>query len=135
MNDRIAIVLGALLAATAVGLGAYGAHGLEKQILFLGYESDATKRLDWFETGAKYHMIHAVGMIVAGLVMERRPATWLLKAVPVLFLLGILLFSGSLYAMTLLSEDWSKLGAVVPIGGASYIAGWVCLAVGTGKKT
>jgi uncharacterized membrane protein YgdD (TMEM256/DUF423 family) len=133
LNSRPAIILGALLAAAAVGLGAYAAHGLEKQIVALGYEADLAKRLDWFETGVKYHLYHALGIIVIALVAERRTASRLLHVAPLMFVAGIVLFSGSLYAMTLVSASWSKLGAVVPLGGASFIAGWILLAVGVAK--
>jgi uncharacterized membrane protein YgdD (TMEM256/DUF423 family) len=127
------MMLGALLAAAAVGLGAYGAHGLEKQIVALGYEVDLGKRLGWFETGVKYHMYHALALVVAGLVAEKSAKSRLLLAAPILFLAGIFLFSGSLYAMTFLSSAWSKLGAITPLGGLAFIVGWVCLAVGSRK--
>lgn len=130
MNSRAAIIWGALLAATAVALGAYSAHGLEKKLVAIGYEAELGKRLEWFETGVKYHLYHAFGMIVIGLVAERREPSRLLNTVPAFFLAGMLLFSGSLYAMTCLSASWSKLGAVVPLGGVSFIAGWILLAVG-----
>jgi uncharacterized membrane protein YgdD (TMEM256/DUF423 family) len=133
VNSRTAIIWGAFLAATAVGLGAYGAHGLDKQLIALGYEAELGKRLDWFETGVKYHMYHALSMVVIGLVAERFAANRLAKIAPCLFLAGILLFSGSLYAMTLLSASWSKLGAVVPLGGVSFIVGWILLAVAAFK--
>lgn len=133
-SGRIAIVLGALFAAAAVGLGAYSAHGLKDQIVFLGYESDLAGRLDWFETGAKYHMYHALGLILVGLVAERRQASKLLSTAAALFVLGILLFSGSLYAMTLLASNWKWLGAITPLGGLSFILGWVLLAVGAWRN-
>ncbi len=120
---------GALLAAAAVALGAYGAHGLEKKLVAIGYEAELTKRLDWFETGVKYHLYHTLGMMLVALIAERRETVRLLKVVPALFFAGIVLFSGSLYAMTLLSASWSKLGAVVPLGGVSFIAGWILLAL------
>ncbi len=133
MNSRTAMMLGALLAAAAVGLGAYGAHGLEKQVVALGYEADLAKRIDWFETGVKYHMFHALALIVAGLLAERTARSGVLLAVPILFFAGIFLFSGSLYAMTFLSSTWSKLGAITPLGGLAFIVGWICLAVGVRK--
>lgn len=118
-----------MLAAAAVALGAYGAHGLEKKLVAIGYEAELTKRLDWFETGVKYHLYHTLGMMLVALIAERRETVRLLKVVPALFFAGIVLFSGSLYAMTLLSASWSKLGAVVPLGGVSFIAGWILLAL------
>jgi uncharacterized membrane protein YgdD (TMEM256/DUF423 family) len=129
-----AIFWGALLAAAAVGLGAYAAHGLEKQIVSLGYEADLAKRLAWFETGAKYQMYHAVALILTGVIAERRESRKILGLAGVLFVLGILFFSGSLYAMTLLGPNWKWLGAITPLGGLSFIVGWVSLAIGARGK-
>jgi uncharacterized membrane protein YgdD (TMEM256/DUF423 family) len=131
MYGRWAIIGGALLAATAVALGAYAAHGLEDQIVFLGFETDLAGRLDWFETGAEYHMVHALALILTGLVAERRQPSKVLGLAGALFVLGILLFSGSLYAMTLLAANWKWLGAITPFGGLSFILGWVLLAIGS----
>jgi uncharacterized membrane protein YgdD (TMEM256/DUF423 family) len=134
MNGRWAIFWGALLAAAAVGLGAYAAHGLEDQIVFLGHEADLAGRLDWFETAAKYHMYHALALILTGVIAERREAAKVLGFAGILFVLGILLFSGSLYAMTLLTSNWKWLGAITPLGGLSFILGWILLAVGARKS-
>lgn len=130
MGSHAAIFWGALLAGAAVALGAYGAHGLEDQLVDMGYEPDLAKRLDWFETGAKYQMYHALGLILAGVLAEHRESRRALKVVAALFVLGIVLFSGSLYAMTFLSSEWGKLGAITPLGGLAFISGWICLAVG-----
>lgn len=130
MGSRAAIFWGALLAGAAVALGAYAAHGLEDQIVGMGYEPDLAKRLGWFETGAKYQMYHALGLILVGVLAEHRESLRPLKVTAVLFVIGIVLFSGSLYAMTFLSSDWSKLGAITPLGGLAFIAGWICLALG-----
>ena len=121
MSSCHTLSLGALLAAAGVALGAYGAHGLEDRLIAMGFENELTKRLAWFDTGVRYQLYHALGLIVTARVCCSR---W----VAVAFLLGIVLFSGSLYAMTFLSEDWSKLGAVVPVGGLSFIVGWCLLA-------
>jgi uncharacterized membrane protein YgdD (TMEM256/DUF423 family) len=130
MNGSRAIILGALLAAAAVGLGAYAAHGLEKQIVRLGYEAELAKRVAWFETGAKYHMYHSIALILTGVIAERRESSKLFGLAGGLFVLGILLFSGSLYAMTLLASNWKWLGAITPLGGLSFILGWILLAIG-----
>ena len=131
MSSRAAIFWGALLAGAAVALGAYAAHGLGGRALSLGYEVDLAKRLAWFETGAKYQMYHALALILAGILAEQREQLRTLKVASVLFVVGIALFSGSLYAMTFLSSQWSKLGAVTPLGGLAFIAGWICLALGS----
>jgi uncharacterized membrane protein YgdD (TMEM256/DUF423 family) len=131
MSSRGAIVWGACLAALGVLLGAFGAHGLEDRLADLGYQSDLAKRLGWFETGVKYHLIHAMGMIVMGLVIERREIGKFLRLAPACLLTGIVLFSGSLYGMTILSDQWRMLGAITPLGGLAFIAGWLLLAAGS----
>jgi len=111
------IALGALNAAIAVAAGAFAAHGLRGKL-------DA-RALEVFETGARYHMYHAFAIIGAGLVaslgVSRGAATasWLFQA-------GIVLFSGSLYALALTGVK--TLGAVTPFGGLAFLAGWLWLA-------
>jgi uncharacterized membrane protein YgdD (TMEM256/DUF423 family) len=131
MFSRGAIRWGACLAALGVILGAFGAHGLEDRLVGFGYEADLGKRLDWFETAVKYHLIHAVGIVVAGLVIERREAGKLLLLAPPFLFAGIVLFSGSLYSMTALSDQFRWLGAITPLGGLSFIIGWLLLAAGS----
>ena len=127
--NRVLLPLGAFLAGLAVLLGAYGAHGLDKLLVGQGYESDLAKRLDWFETGVRYQMYHALGLLLAWVCWQPdRIRRLCLKSVGVLFVLGIGLFSGSLYGMTLLPENFRWLGAVTPLGGLSLIAGWGLLA-------
>ncbi len=128
MPNRVALFLGALLAAIAVGLGAYAAHGLEATLVGLKYEPDLAKRMDWFETGVRYHLYHAIGIICTVLVAEIAGTARLLRVAPILFLFGIVLFSGSLYVMALGPESWRWLGAIVPLGGIAMIAGWITVA-------
>ncbi len=131
--NRHTLILGALLAAAGVGLGAYAAHGLEDRLVALGHEAELPKRLAWFETGVKYHLYHALGLIVVASLPHSYGAhshRARSRGASIAFLLGILLFSGSLYAMTFLSADWKKLGAVVPLGGLSFILGWILVAYG-----
>ncbi|MEM8947559.1 MAG: DUF423 domain-containing protein [Planctomycetota bacterium] len=127
MSRRATLSVGALLAAAGVALGAFGAHGLEDRLLQLGYEAELQQRLDWFETGVKYHLFHALSLVVVTRLGKSRVPGFA-------FLLGILLFSGSLYAMTFLSADWKKLGAIVPLGGLSFIVGWIAVAVSTWRE-
>jgi len=127
MSSRLIILLGAIAAAAGVALGAFGAHGLEDRLIALGYEAELSKRMAWFETGVKYQLYHALGLIVVAKLPRSRWAS-------VAFLLGITLFCGSLYAMTFLSADWKKLGAVVPIGGLSFILGWIVVANGAWRN-
>lgn len=134
MPTRLILPLGALMAAAGVALGAYSAHGLEKHLESAGYAEEFTQRLDWFETGVQYHMYHAFGLLLVGVLASREGASMALRFAAVVFFLGIVLFSGSLYAMTLASADWRWLGAVVPLGGLSWIIGWVVVAYATWKQ-
>ena len=134
MPPRWIIPLAALLAATAVGLGAYSAHGLEKRLESLGYHADLDKRLDWFETGVRQHMVHALGLLVVGVFASREGDSAALHFAAVAFVVGIVLFSGSLYVMTLALAEWRWLGAVVPLGGVSLIIGWFVVAYAAWKR-
>jgi uncharacterized membrane protein YgdD (TMEM256/DUF423 family) len=111
----ILLAAGAINAALAVAAGAFGAHGLRERL--------APRALEIFETGARYHMYHALGMILCALVAtsSARTAGWILQA-------GIAVFSGSLYALAL--SDLKVLGAITPIGGLAFLVGWAWLAVG-----
>jgi uncharacterized membrane protein YgdD (TMEM256/DUF423 family) len=104
----------------AVALGAFGAHGLQAR---LAEAADAAKRLGWWQTAAQYHLMHALALGVVSLVVARVP---LARAAGGAFVLGTLLFSGSLYLMALGGPRW--LGAVTPLGGLSLLAGWAILA-------
>jgi uncharacterized membrane protein YgdD (TMEM256/DUF423 family) len=126
-------IVGALLAAAGVGLGAFGAHGLEDQLRRLGHESSLTKRAAWFDTAVRYHLYHALGMLAIAALAAGQPSAWHRTAAG-LFVLGILLFSGSLFVMTFASDAWRKLGMVTPLGGLAFILGWVLLAVAVWKK-
>lgn len=123
------IFLGAILAALAVALGAYQAHGLEG-ILSPVYGDDPElldRRMGNWGTAALYQMHHSIALILVGLVTLARPGKWL-AAAGWCFVVGILLFSGMLYVLAL--TDTRVLGAIVPIGGVSFILGWICLALG-----
>jgi uncharacterized membrane protein YgdD (TMEM256/DUF423 family) len=111
------IALGALNAAIAVGAGAFAAHGLRNKL-------DA-RALEVFETGARYQMYHAIAMVLAGMLATAaasrgaQTAGWIFQA-------GIVLFSGSLYALAL--SGIKGLGAVTPLGGVGFLVGWLWLA-------
>jgi len=111
------ILIGALSAALAVITGAFAAHGLRGHI-------DAAGLAIW-ETASRYQMVHALALVAVGLASERLRGR-ALAAAGVCFLLGTLLFCGSLYALVL--SGVRGLGAVTPIGGVAFIAGWLCLA-------
>jgi uncharacterized membrane protein YgdD (TMEM256/DUF423 family) len=116
--DRLFIVLGALSAGLAVGLGAFAAHGLRGRL--------TPELLATFETAARYHMYHALGLLAVGWAASRWPGGAVTSA-GWLFVAGTLLFSGSLYALSLTRYRW--LGAVTPLGGAAFLAGWLALAL------
>ena len=123
---RFWIFLGAISAALAVGLGAFGAHGLD-ELLAERHSGDAellAKRMDNWKTAALYQMHHSIGLILVGLVALARPGKWLVVA-GLCFIVGILVFSGLLYVLVL--TDVRVLGAIVPIGGVAYILGWLAM--------
>ena len=116
---RRALLAGALLAALAVLAGAFGAHALRARL--------DPAALALFETAARYQMYHALGLLVASQLLPQRPP--LLRATCSLFVLGIVLFSGSLYVLALTGRSW--LGAFTPFGGLAFLAGWGCVALGS----
>jgi uncharacterized membrane protein YgdD (TMEM256/DUF423 family) len=109
---------GAVAAATAVGLGAFGAHGLKSRV--------TADLLAVFETAARYHLIHALAIVAVAWAAERYPGACS-TAAGWLFVAGIVLFSGSLYALVLTGVR--GLGAITPLGGLAFIAGWILLAL------
>jgi uncharacterized membrane protein YgdD (TMEM256/DUF423 family) len=114
---RTLVALGALAGALGVAAGAFGAHALADAV--------PPERLATFRTGATYHLAHALAAVLAGLAAAHglgRPA----RAAGWLFLAGVVLFAGSLYALVLF--DLPVLGAVAPLGGVALIAGWLALA-------
>ena len=130
MSYRLTIILAALLAATGVALGAYSAHGLADRLASLGYAEEGPLRKSWFDSGVRYQMIHALGLFVVGLLSTGQPQLTTGRFTSRAFLMGCLLFSGSLYVMTFAPPAWKKLGAVVPLGGLSFILGWAAIAYG-----
>jgi len=114
--------IGAALAGLGVALGAFGAHGLRARV--------TPDLLAVFETGVRYHMYHALALLAVGAVAARVPSR-LAAAAGWLFVAGIGLFSGSLYLLALTGARW--LGAVTPLGGACFIAGWTLLALAAAR--
>ena len=133
MNPRTIAIVGALLAAAGVGLGAFGAHGLEDALRKLGYESDLAKRLAWFETAVRYQLYHALGLVAIAALAATVTGSGL-RTAAIAFLVGIALFSGSLYGMTFLGEAWRKLGMITPLGGLSLIVGWIAVAIAAWRR-
>ena len=117
--DRLFTVCGALSAFIAVAAGAFGAHALKTRL--------SPDLLAVFETAARYQMYHALGLVAVAWAMSRWAAPQL-RAAGWLFLAGTVLFSGSLY---LLARTGARgLGAITPLGGLCFLAGWLLLAIG-----
>jgi uncharacterized membrane protein YgdD (TMEM256/DUF423 family) len=115
--DRVFFALGALSALVAVAAGAFGAHALRERL--------APDMLSVFEVGARYHMYHALALLAAAWAIGRWPGSAAVTA-GWLFVAGTLVFSGSLYLLSLTGQRW--LGAVTPLGGLAFILGWAALA-------
>ena len=111
------VAAGAINAALAIAAGAFGAHALRDRL--------DVRRLEIFETAARYQMYHALALVLCGVLVGRGLAAagtagWVLQA-------GVVIFSGSLYVLALTDTRW--LGAITPIGGLALLVGWVLLAV------
>lgn len=120
--DAVFFRLGALSALIAVAAGAFGAHALRTRL--------SPELLAVFETGARYQMYHAFGLMAVAWAITRWPGP-LLTWAGWLFAVGTVLFSGSLYALALSGMRW--LGAVTPFGGVAFLVGWLCLALAARK--
>jgi uncharacterized membrane protein YgdD (TMEM256/DUF423 family) len=119
MSGWIWIRIGAILGGLAVAAGAFGAHGLRDRL-------DA-RNLEIFETASRYQMYHALALVAVGLLAA--PGDVRSTSIQVAgwgFLIGTIVFSGSLYALALTDQRW--LGAITPIGGVAFLVGWVALA-------
>jgi uncharacterized membrane protein YgdD (TMEM256/DUF423 family) len=117
--ETILTLIGGISGALAVAFGAFGAHGLKSRL--------SPERLETFETAVRYHLVHSLAVLAAVFAAARWPASPLPIAAGWLFTAGILLFSGSLYALIASDKRW--WGAVTPFGGVAFIAGWLCLAL------
>lgn len=127
--QKIYLIIGALLAGLAVALGAFGAHGLKK---VASLEEVAT-----YQTGVQYQMYHALALIFVG-ILSARIYNGYMSYAGVLFVAGIILFSGSLYLIVSLHAMNkvvpAAIGILTPIGGVFFIMGWVCMLIGIIKK-
>ena len=120
--DRLFFALGSLAAFIGVALGAFAAHGLKSRL-------DASL-LATFETGVRYQMYHALALLGVAWAFTKFPSSFV-SAAGWLFVVGIVVFSGSLYVLALTGVRW--LGAITPLGGLAFLAGWICLAWGAWK--
>ncbi len=118
MSSRIALLIAALALFVAVGAGAFGAHALAKQV--------GPDRIAVWQTAVQYHAWHGLAIFGIGLLMRASPQVRGLAAAAWCFVAGIVLFSGSLYLLAVTGE--AGLGAVTPVGGIAFLAGWAILA-------
>ena len=117
--DRFFLIAGSLSAFLAVALGAFAAHGLKGKL--------AAEMFNIFEVGVRYQMYHALALLAVAWASSRWPGSGI-TAAGWLFIVGTVIFSGSLYLLSLGGPRW--LGAITPIGGAAFLIGWLCLAWG-----
>ena len=123
---RFCLVAGCLIGGLAVAAGAFGAHGLKATLT-------ATGQAENWETACRYAMYHAFALVAAGLLAGmQQPPSAAIAAAAACFLAGTLIFSGCMGTLAL--SGWKILGAIVPIGGALLIAGWLLLAVAAARK-
>ena len=119
---RVFFMLGALSAFIGVAAGAFGAHGLKSRI--------SAEMLAVFEVGVRYQMYHAFALIAAAWAQTKWPSPIVITG-GWLFVIGTVLFSGSLYLLSMSGVKW--LGAITPLGGLAFLAGWICIAWGAWK--
>jgi uncharacterized membrane protein YgdD (TMEM256/DUF423 family) len=121
MSNRIIRPIIGILGATGVGLGAFGAHALKTQLV-------ATGHLETWHTAVLYHLIHTATILALSLYLESPPAAAKMRFLSTAvwsWICGIMLFSGSLYGLSLGGPNW--LGPITPLGGLAFIVGWSCL--------
>ena len=116
--DKTFLLIGAIAGFLAVMFGAFGAHGLRTRL--------SPDMMAVFETGVRYHMYHALAIIAVGLMLPNLGG-WLIRLSGWAFTIGIVLFSGSLYALALTGV--TALGAITPLGGVAFLVGWACLVI------
>lgn len=117
---RVFLSVGAILAGLSVAAGAFASHALRGKL--------TERAVEIFETAARYQMYHALGLLVVAVLLSQAgaPGTTLVAA-GIAFILGIVIFSGSLYVLSLTGIKW--LGAITPLGGVAFIVGWICMAI------
>jgi uncharacterized membrane protein YgdD (TMEM256/DUF423 family) len=124
MNQKTTLLTGVLLCGLGVVTGAFGAHALNPVLA-------VNHRIETYEVAVRYQFYHALALLAIGILMDKF-ASKLLGSAALLMVLGVIVFSGSLYVLSITGITW--LGAVTPIGGALMMAGWVLLFVGIFKR-
>lgn len=122
-NARAILITGAVLAFLGVALGAFGAHALKARL--------AADMLAVYQTGVQYHLAHALGIFLVGILVQIMPASKWLPAAAWTMTAGVIVFSGSLYALSV--SDMRVLGAITPLGGFALLAAWFLVAIGVAK--
>lgn len=125
LKSKHIILIGCLIMAATVAIGAFGAHGLRDFLT-------KNNRLATFDTAVEYQFLHAIGIIISGILSRSFPKNKKIRTSVLFFLAGIMLFSGSLYVLCL--TQLSLMGTVAPIGGLSFIIGWFILGFGVLKS-
>ncbi|MDX1733175.1 MAG: DUF423 domain-containing protein [Halioglobus sp.] len=120
---KLFVTLASLSGMLAVMFGAFGAHALKDRL------DDYAMGI--FTTAVQYHFFHSLALLGVGIIALHQPSGFLLKSSGWLFVIGILIFSGSLYTLSLSGLRW--LGAITPLGGLAFIAGWACLAAAAAR--
>lgn len=124
MTAKTVLIIASVLGALSVGIGAFGAHGLEATL-------QANGRVETFETAVRYQFYHTLALFLLGVLMINF-GNGQFNIAAYAFIIGIVIFSGSLYTLSLINVTW--LGAITPIGGLAFIIGWVFLAFGVSKS-
>ncbi len=117
--ERTFFIIASLLGGLSVALGAFGAHALEARI--------SADLLQTYETAVRYQFFHVIALFIAAMAIVRYPNSNMGTVAGWLFIVGIVLFSGSLYLLIASGQRW--MGAITPLGGVAFIAGWICLAL------
>lgn len=120
---KLFLTLASVSALFAVAFGAFGAHALKSRL-------DASA-MATFETASQYHFYHSLALLAVGLIALSQPHTLMLRTSGWLFFVGIVIFSGSLYVLSISGLRW--LGAITPIGGLAFMGGWLCLAIASSR--
>lgn len=121
---RTFLILGSINMFLSVALGAFGAHGLKSRI--------TEEMLSIYQTGVHYHMIHALGLIMVAILSSKLPSSSWVNGAGWLLMIGIVLFSGSLYVLSI--TGIRVLGAITPLGGVAFLIGWLFLAIAAYKS-
>ncbi len=121
---KIFVLLGSLNMLLGVALGAFGAHGLKSRV--------APDMLVVWQTGVQYHLAHALGLLLIGILCQMMPDPALVRNAGWAILVGIILFSGSLYVMVL--SGVRVLGIITPFGGVAFLIGWLLLIIAAWKQ-